>query len=62
MVDGKMYEHGEITRATGEIQELTEDELLGLENTLTIQDFDNENYNYELLSEEDIEEYLIENE
>ncbi len=57
-----MYEHGEITRATGEIQELTEDELLGLENTLTIQDFDNENYNYELLSEEDIEEYLIENE
>ena len=60
--DGKMYEHGEVTRATGEIKELTEDELSELENVLVIQNFDNKDYNYELLSEEDIEEYLSENE
>ena len=49
-------------RATGEIKELTEDELSELENVLVIQNFDNKDYNYELLSEEDIEEYLSENE
>ncbi len=58
--DGKMYEHGEVTRATGEIQELTEDEILKLKDVLIIQDFDDKNFNYELLSEEDIEEYLNE--
>lgn len=58
--DGKMYEHGEITRATGEIQELTEDEILKLKDVLIIEDFDDKNFNYELLSEEDIEEYLNE--
>lgn len=58
--DGKMYEHGVITRATGEIQELTEDEILKLKDVLIIQDYDNKNFNYELLSEEDIEEYLNE--
>ena len=55
-----MYEHGEVTRATGEIQELTEDEILKLKDVLIIQDFDDKNFNYELLSEEDIEEYLNE--
>ena len=58
--DGKMYEHGEVTRATGEIQELTEDEILKLKDVLIIQDFEDKNFNYELLSEEDIEEYLNE--
>ena len=58
--DGKMYEHGEVTRATGEIQELTEDEILKLKDVLIIQDFDDKNFNYELLSDEDIEEYLHE--
>ena len=58
--DGKMYEHGEVTRASGEIQELTEDEILKLKDVLIIQDFDDKNFNYELLSEEDIEEYLNE--
>ena len=58
--DGKMYEHGEVTRATGEIQELTEDEILKLKDVFIIQDFDDKNFNYELLSEEDIEEYLNE--
>lgn len=58
--DGKMYEHGEVTRAIGEIQELTEDEILKLKDVLIIQDFDDKNFNYELLSEEDIEEYLNE--
>ena len=58
--DGKMYEHGEVTRATGEIQELTEDEILKLKDVLIIQDLDDKNFNYELLSEEDIEEYLNE--
>ena len=58
--DGKMYEHGEVTRATGEIQEITEDEILKLKDVLIIQDFDDKNFNYELLSEEDIEEYLNE--
>ena len=58
--DGKMYEHGEVTRATGEIQELTEDEILKLKDVLIIQDFDDKNFNYELSSEEDIEEYLNE--
>ena len=42
--------------------EMTEDELSELENVLVIQNFDNKDYNYELLSEEDIEEYLSENE
>ena len=55
-----MYEQGEVTRATGEIQELTEDEILKLKDVLIIQDFDDKNFNYELLSEEDIEEYLNE--
>ena len=41
--DGKMYEHGEVTRATGEIQELTEDEILKLKDVLIIQDFDDKN-------------------
>lgn len=58
--DGKMYEHGVITRATGEIQELTEDEILKLKDVLILQDYDNKHFNYELLSEEDIEEYLNE--
>ena len=58
--DGKIYEHAEVTRATGEIQELTEDEILKLKDVLIIQDFDDKNFNYELLSEEDIEEYLNE--
>ena len=60
--EGKMYEHGEVTKSTGQIQELTNEELTKLEDILIIQDFDDSNFKYELLSEEDIEEYLKENE
>lgn len=58
--DGKIYEHGEVTRATGTIETLKDDELKALENATFTIEIDNDKFTYELLSEEDIEEYINE--
>lgn len=55
--NGKMYEHGVVDKATGVITSLTLEELEILKNTKELKEL--ENTDYELLSEEDIENYLI---
>ena len=49
--NGELYEHGVVDRATGTIAPLTLEEISKLKNT------EIENITYELLSEEDIENY-----
>lgn len=63
--EGKLYEYGKIDRATGIIQELTTEELQSMKNIKYTEENEIES-DYELLSEEDIENYIymeeIENE
>ena len=62
---GKLYEYGKVERATGRISELTIEELQNMKDIKYTEETD-ENSNYELLSEEEIENYIymeeIENE
>lgn len=54
---GKIYEHGIVNKATGTISLLKLEDLEKLKNT---KELDNkEDTDYELLSEEDIENYII---
>ena len=55
--DGKIYEHGVVDKATGEIAPLTLEEISNLKNTKDEMK-ELENITYELLSEEDIENYI----
>lgn len=55
--NGKLYEYGKTERATGIISELTIEELQSMKNIKYTEETD-ENSNYELLSEEEIENYI----
>lgn len=63
--NGKMYEYGKIDRATGMIQAVTKEELQNIKNVKYTEETEIKS-EYELLSEEDIENYIymeeIENE
>ena len=62
---GKLYEYGKVERATGKISEVTIEELQSMKDIKYTEETE-EKSNYELLSEEDIENYIymeeIENE
>lgn len=56
----KNYEYGKVDRATGKIIEISSEELQSIENIKYTEDIDKE-FNYELLSEDEIEKiYLME--
>ena len=55
--DAKLYEYGKVERITGKISDLTKEELQDIENIKYTEE-NNNNFEYELLSEEDIENYF----
>lgn len=55
--DGKIYEHGVVDKATATISILDVRELQDLKDTEGLEEI--ESTNYELLSEEDVENYFI---
>lgn len=55
--DGKPYVYGKVDRSTGTIKEVTIEELQKMKNIKYTEETD-EKSNYELLSEEDIENYI----
>lgn len=61
--EGKIYEHGIVSKATGTIAPVKLEELLNLKNIKNIKDTKEmkelDNTSYEILSDEDIENYIM---
>ena len=54
---GKPYEYGQVNNSTGHISMLTQEELANLKDTKELKQIDTSEY--ELLSDEDLEEYFM---